>query len=116
MQAKPAFIASPSALGNPSELEAKANDGRTPLHAAALTGHVDTARLFLEKGADIHARDEEGRTPLHRAALQGHREMVAFLLARGADRAARDKQGRTPLQLTDERGLRGLLRANAAGE
>lgn len=31
--------------------------GWTPLHSAALIGHVDTARLLLEHGADVNTRD-----------------------------------------------------------
>jgi hypothetical protein len=43
--------------------------GSTPLHAAALLGHDDIARLLLEKGADINARNNEGHTPLDYALI-----------------------------------------------
>jgi hypothetical protein len=43
--------------------------GSTPLHAAALLGHDDSARLLLEKGADINARNNEGHTPLDYALI-----------------------------------------------
>jgi len=34
--------------------------GMTPLHAAAIGGHLEVARLLLEVGADITAKDEVG--------------------------------------------------------
>jgi ankyrin repeat protein len=57
----------------------------TPLHHLARKGDVDTARQFLEHGADLHARDEEiCSTPLGWAAKFGQAPMVEFLLERGA--------------------------------
>ena len=36
---------------------AHVQDGRTPLHYAAMIGHTATAALLLEKGADVHAKN-----------------------------------------------------------
>lgn len=41
--------------------------GGTALHAAALSGHVSTARLLLEKGAMVDPLDIMKHTPLFRA-------------------------------------------------
>ncbi|HEU4930922.1 MAG TPA: ankyrin repeat domain-containing protein [Pyrinomonadaceae bacterium] len=67
---------------------------------ACMHGHIDAAKLLLEKGAEINAIpggfDYTG-TGLHYAALNGHRPMVQFLLDHGADRNIRDtKVGSTP--------------------
>ena len=43
----------------------KANEnGATPLYIACDKGHVDAARLLLDKGAEVDRADEDGRTPL----------------------------------------------------
>ena len=39
-------------------------DGRTPLHHAAMKGHAEVVSLLLEKGADIQARDEVRASPI----------------------------------------------------
>ena len=36
----------------------------TPLMQAVLYGHVGTARVLLEKGAQVNARDRGGITPI----------------------------------------------------
>ena len=60
---------------------------------ACMHGHIDAAKLLLEKGAEINeipgGFDFAG-TGLHYAALNGHRPMVEFLLAHGADRNIKD--------------------------
>jgi ankyrin repeat protein len=38
------------------------NQGRTPLHLAAISGSVDTVRVLLEHGANVGAEDNNGRT------------------------------------------------------
>jgi ankyrin repeat protein len=52
----------------------------------ARSGHVDAARLLIERGANLEAREAwHGQTALMWAAAQGHTEMLKELLARGAD-------------------------------
>jgi hypothetical protein len=48
-------------LGFP--LDARGDDGATPLHAAAYAGSADTVRLLLERGADIEAVDTRWHAP-----------------------------------------------------
>lgn len=60
---------------------------------ACMHGHIDAAKLLLDKGAEINlipgGFDYAG-TGLHYAALNGHRSMIEFLLAHGADRNVKD--------------------------
>ena len=42
------------------DVGAKDENGKTALHWAALTGHVDVAKVLIEKGADVDARDNDG--------------------------------------------------------
>lgn len=54
--------------------------GGTPLHTAAFTGDVESARMLLERGADPTARMDDGKTPLDVARGRGN--AVASLLER----------------------------------
>lgn len=84
---------------------------------ACMHGHVEAAKLLLEKGADINAIPggfDFAGTGLHYAALNGQRPMVQFLLDHGADRTIKDtKVFSTPSGWADHGGhpeLRDLLR------
>ncbi|KAH9953967.1 hypothetical protein BGW80DRAFT_1405908 [Lactifluus volemus] len=67
-------------------MNARSNDGSTPLHQAsqrrwtggALEGKFAVACLLLEHGADIRAVDNSGRTAFH-VADQDHEEMIKLL-------------------------------------
>src|SRR5215510_11953838 len=55
---------------------------------ACMHGHIDAAKLLLEKGAEMNVIPggfDFAGTGLHYAALNGHRPMVEFLIERGAD-------------------------------
>ena len=78
---------------------AHAEDGRTPLHAAAERGHKKMSTFLLDHGAFINPRDNEGNTPLHLAAAAGHDGTVRVLLADGADPTIRNNAGETPRDL-----------------
>jgi len=60
---------------------------------ACMHGHIDAAKLLLEKGAEINVIPggfDYAGTGLHYAALNGHQRMVEFLLQQGADRSIKD--------------------------
>lgn len=60
---------------------------------ACMHGHIDAAKLLLEKGAEINVIPggfDFAGTGLHYAAFNGHRAMVQFLLDHGADRNVKD--------------------------
>jgi ankyrin repeat protein len=84
----------------------------TPLHHFAHDGHVDSAALFLDHGADLHARDEEWRsTPLGWAARAGQTRMVEFLLRRGAQPSLPDDPPwATPRAWAEKRGHAAIVR------
>jgi len=47
-----------------SPINASDRFGMTPLHHACAEGHVETALLLVELGADTDRIDKEGNTPL----------------------------------------------------
>lgn len=53
--------------------------GTTPLHDAARTGFLDTARLLVQFLADPQARDDADHLPVDLAKQHGHVDVVAFL-------------------------------------
>ncbi|KAH6992081.1 hypothetical protein EDB82DRAFT_544781 [Fusarium venenatum] len=50
---------------------------RTPLHHAALHGHLAASKQLLKSGAKGDARAANGQTALHYAVLQGHQSLVS---------------------------------------
>ncbi|KAH7308913.1 ankyrin repeat-containing domain protein [Stachybotrys elegans] len=88
-------------LENGAELEAKDEDGRTPLVEAIEGQHVATVQRLLETGAkvDYHfeVRIDRRYTPLSRAAEKGDEKIVELLLKHNAQPDLKDKSGLTPL-------------------
>jgi ankyrin repeat protein len=78
----------------------------TPLHQLARKGDVETAELFIDRGANLAARDEDiCSTPLGWAAKFGRKNMVELLLRRGAKlNLPDDPPWATPLAWATRRG------------
>ena len=62
-----------------ADVNARDDDGWTPLHVAALQGRLDVARLLLERGADAGVRDRDGRTPADLARREGFGGVAEFI-------------------------------------
>jgi ankyrin repeat protein len=76
----------------------------TPLHACvAISKKVHTAKLLLDKGADVNAVQHGGFTPLHAAAFAGDLPMVHLLLDSGARLDPKTDDGQTALDLAREK-------------
>ncbi len=91
----------------------------TALMCAAANGHLDAARLLLEKGAGVDLKEEfGGQTALHFAAWKGHVEVAKELLRAGASVDLKKNTGWTALHSAAVDGqvevAKELLRAGAS--
>ena len=89
-------------LEHGANVVAEDNEGRTPLHLAAISGS-ETVHILLEHGANVAVEDNEGRTPLHLATSSWGVETWRALLEHGANVGAKDNEGRTPLHVAADR-------------
>ena len=76
----------------PSLLTWKDQDGNTPLHEAAISGHLSMIGALVRRfagyrecGDEINKKNHAGNTPLHLAFQFDHAEIVEFLVNEGAD-------------------------------
>jgi ankyrin repeat protein len=102
----------------PGLANAWAGDGFQPLGLASFFGHVEAARLLVERGAEVNSasRNEMKVMPLHSAVATGdpeaRYELAKLLLEHGADANARQQDDYTPLMAAEHHGderLRRLL-------
>ena len=70
--------------------------GCTALHAAACSGHLEVARLFLGN-CNINSCDNAGHTPLHDSVWNCHDSVARLLVEAGASTLTTNKTGDTPL-------------------
>ncbi|KAL7957456.1 ankyrin repeat-containing domain protein [Trichoderma compactum] len=75
-------------------------EGKTPLHIAALYGKPANLKLLISNGANMEARDSRGRTPALFISFEEQRkECLRVLIELGADVNVADYEGRTLLYL-----------------
>lgn len=82
-------------LGRGADIEAKSDNGWTPLMIATIKGHADILIALLKAGADVEAINNTGWTPLLCAAMKGYVGIVMALLEHDADVTAKNDYGLT---------------------
>jgi ankyrin repeat protein len=82
--------------------------GYTPLLFAAKVGDVATAKLLIDKGADINVISGTDGSPLIMAASQANENLALYLLEAGADPNAVDANGMTALHYALRDGIKVL--------
>ena len=100
-----------SLLAEGARVDARTDDGWTPLMVAVINGHAGVVRHLLACGADVNARNGRGWTALRFAVSMGDTDAVRLLLEAGADPDARDEDGRTALMQAAEENVLECVRA-----
>lgn len=71
----------------PSLLDNATHEGRTPLHVAALHGHLEICKVLLDHGVrnNVLLRTSKGNlmTPLDSAVYRGHRDCAKLIQMHG---------------------------------
>lgn len=86
-------------LGNGTNVNAKDENGYTPLHAASEYGRLELIEYLVEQGADVNIRDNDGDTPLHAAESP---IVAEVLIKAGANSRSTNNDGLTPLDKARE--------------
>ncbi|NXM32703.1 ASB10 protein, partial [Oxyruncus cristatus] len=92
-------------LHHRAELEAKNEEGQTPLNTACAQHHQPqdmdryyrVCQLLVESGASINAADQDRQHPLHLACKNANAQIAELLLARGANVNVMNYGGNTAL-------------------
>jgi hypothetical protein len=74
------ILSSDSASSSKSLLNAQNKAGNTPLHWAALNGHLPLVKLLLESGADVSILNASGHDAVYEAEINDKNDVVDFLL------------------------------------
>jgi len=79
-------VVSPSPLLHSHiELNARNNDGETPLAIAVSLSSVDIARVLLENKSEVNVTDNCRETPAHISVVNGNAQLISLLLDHGAN-------------------------------
>ncbi len=88
----------------PAQVNAKDENGRSPLHWAARGTNIELLAYLVEKGAKVNALDNNGTAPLHSLSARGNVDGIRLLLAKGADIHIQTAEKNTSLHLAAQGG------------
>jgi ankyrin repeat protein len=89
-------------LDEGADINAK-DDGLTLLMKAATEGYLKTAKLLIDKKADIDMKTNEGNTALMAASMAGYTKIVELLVDAGANIKAKNNMGYTAEMYANEK-------------
>lgn len=99
-----------------SLLSTQNSAGNTPLHWAALNGHLTSVQCLVEKGADPYLQNKAGHDCVYEAERNDRREAVEWMLKEGGleeemEGVATDEQAgeETQEEVVDEKSLKEQL-------
>lgn len=65
--------------------------GNTPLHWAAINGHLEVVKTVVEAGADVTILNAAGQDACYAAELHGKEKIVEWLLKAASESATNEK-------------------------
>ncbi|KAL8835784.1 MAG: hypothetical protein Q9170_003178 [Blastenia crenularia] len=69
------------------------DDGTTPLHLAAMAGHLDIVKTLISHGAEPKWTDYKGRAAIHHAIRAGSSDCLEYFLEEASDEVPQDMDG-----------------------
>ena len=66
------------------DVNAKDENGNTPLMAASIEGHFEKVKVLLDNGADVNSKTVQGYTALTVASWKSYIKVIKLLKAHGA--------------------------------
>jgi ankyrin repeat protein len=97
-------------LGAGADVNKVGYEGCTLLMYEVYMKNHDTARLFIEQGANVDfQRQLDGFCSLHFAVQKRDTEMVDILLAAGVDSSVKNDDGQTPLDIAIANGTTDII-------
>eukprot|EP00039_Didymoeca_costata_P031501 m.35064 g.35064 ORF g.35064 m.35064 type:complete len:642 (+) comp8821_c0_seq2:290-2215(+) len=101
-----------SLIGGGADVNARDNEGNTPLMYAAGQGSTEVVVLLLQKGALVDEQSRHGMTALMLGAMNGHERVVNILLSLPEiNTKAQDSGGRTALHWACSVGSAGCVKS-----
>ncbi|MFD7447773.1 ankyrin repeat domain-containing protein [Kitasatospora sp. NPDC059827] len=100
-----------TALAAGANVEARDDEGRTPLLRAAFADRVAAAALLVGAGADVNAQDRQLNSPWLVTGITGSVPMMRALLPGGPDLTRRNRYGGVSVIPAAERGHVAYVRA-----
>ncbi len=79
-------------------MNARDNDGNTPLHETFLT---DVEEELLKLGANVNARNNDGETPIFTTV---DNDAIPLFIKHGADLSIRNNKGETVMEAAQSKG------------
>lgn len=80
-------------------LNARTNEGVTPLLLAAMLEDYPMSKQLVMLGADVNLTDNTNNAPIHPACFMGNLDLVKLLVQHGADLHIKTDKGNLPLAL-----------------
>lgn len=101
---------------NPENVNAKDENGRTPLMAAVFKNMAIIAEMLIKNGADINAVDNEGFSVLYYSAVHGNFESTFLLYESGVKMNKSDPSFVNILSAAKEQGHKHIVELLVAAE
>ena len=95
-------------LDEGADINAK-DGGLTLLTKAATEGYLKTAKLLIDKGAEVDARTNEGTSALMVASSGGYTKIVELLVNAGANAKIKNNMGYTAEMYAKEKGYTNIV-------